>query len=333
MDFGCFCRGILFGGLIGDCYGFVYEDKPRVTVDIPLKLLADTESGKETSQLDYTDDTQMGLATLRSLRDHESLVPEDLARQYAHDFFSDGSHRYYGGSVPRVFSQLQENNFQAPYQPAAAQFNGTGSYGNGGAMRSSFPALFGIHLPDVNFADLIINITRLTHTHPLAIYGALLQAFAVRQLWDIVSKPNQALVPDDFLDQLLTLLKQLVTVKSLLSLSAEPSVEEVVSSLGNDLKAINSVPTALYAFLRSLKPIEGIPLMSIPLRCLVYCISLGGDTDTIGTMACSLAGGFVGIPTKETGSDSPIPKAVLARCEALSVLADFAEWFATRCST
>lgn len=29
-------------------------------------------------------------------------------------------------------------------------------------------------------------------------------------------------------------------------------------TLGNDLKAINSVPTALYVFLRSLKPIDGI---------------------------------------------------------------------------
>lgn len=352
MDFGCFSRGIIFGGLVGDCYGFVYEDQPPVTVDIPLKLLADTESGVETSQLIYTDDTQMGLATLRSLRAHGSLVPEDLARQYVHDYFSDGSHRYYGGSVSRVFSQLREN-FQAPYKPAAAQFNGAGSYGNGGAMRASFPALFGLNLPDANFADLIINVTRLTHTHPLGIYGALLQAFAVRQLWNVVSKPNQSIFPDEFLDQLLTQLQcvnsdsignravsskeallayenKLATVKSLLGPSSTPSAEEVVRSLGNDLKAINSVPTALYAFLRSLKTIQGIPLMSIPLRCLVYSISLGGDTDTIATMACSLAGGFVGIPNKRTGSDIPIPEAVLARCEGLSALTDCAEWLVAR---
>ncbi|TPP56344.1 Poly(ADP-ribose) glycohydrolase ARH3 [Fasciola gigantica] len=102
---------------------------------------------------------------------------------------------------------------------------------------------------------------------------------------------------------------------------------------GNDLKAINSIPTAIYVFLRSLKPISGIPFESIPLRCLVFAISLGGDTDTIGTMACALAGGYCGLSETEVNmEDSPIPARVLSRCERIDTVKELAQWLCDRCS-
>ncbi|TGZ34279.1 hypothetical protein CRM22_011414 [Opisthorchis felineus] len=402
MDVRNFVRGVISGGLMGDCYGYVYEDRPVVKFDVPLKLVTDTLSGADRSQLIYTDDTQMGLATLRSLRCTNELVPSHLAREYAEDYFKDGSHRYYGGTVPSVFRENARNNYENPFSYAATLFKGSGSYGNGGAMRVSPLALYGLKLSEIEFdtgttfrilpassdrllfpihrrnstcitpgspnasghvgkaADdkikkLVIDVTRLTHTHPLAVCGALLQAHAVRLVWSIVSKSVGAgqLFPSQFLDQLLTRLRavhhefvkwndpkwedaiasyrqKFESIKSLLVPSLNPPVDKVVESLGHDLKAINSVPLSIFAFLRSLRPIEGIPLQSIPLRCLVYTIGLGGDTDSNACMACSLAGGYVGLEPWQTCTDSPIPHGILARCERLSVVNEMIDWLGSR---
>lgn len=41
-----------------------------------------------------------------------------------------------------VFHALKKGNFEDPFGPAKSQFEGTGSYGNGGAMRVAPVALF-----------------------------------------------------------------------------------------------------------------------------------------------------------------------------------------------
>ncbi|THD19319.1 Poly(ADP-ribose) glycohydrolase ARH3 [Fasciola hepatica] len=351
-----FCRGTILGALVGDCYGFVYEDKPTVQPDVPIALLRATISAVDTKQLIYTDDTQLALAALRSLRRKRGFDPEDMAKEFAHDYFTDGAHRYYGGSIGSVFKSLEDDKFKHPFEFAAKQFNGTGSFGNGGGMRAAPLAIYSLKLPDTDFERLIVDVTRLTHTHPLAVYGALLIAFAVRSVWNAVSVDAENINPAQFLDNLIAKLanvrydfidskqpawksafEQYVTrfeaVKELLKRSEDPTVPEIVSCLGNDLKAINSIPTAIYVFLRSLKPISGIPLESIPLRCLVFAISLGGDTDTIGTMACALAGGYCGLSETEVNmEDSPIPARVLSRCERIDTVKELAQWLCDRCS-
>lgn len=64
---------------------------------------------------------------------------------------------------------------------------------------------------------------------------------------------------------------------------------------GNGIAALHSVPTAIYSFLRCM---ESHPEMPDELnhlqRTIIYCISLGGDTDTIATMAGAIAGAYCG---------------------------------------
>lgn len=74
------------------------------------------------------------------------------------------------------------------------------------------------------------------------------------------------------------------------------SREEVVSELGNGIAAFESVPTAIYCFLRCMEPHPEIPSTFNSLqRTLIYSISLGGDTDTIATMAGAIAGAYYGM--------------------------------------
>ncbi|VDQ05702.1 unnamed protein product [Trichobilharzia regenti] len=90
------------------------------------------------------------------------------------------------------------------------------------------------------------------------------------------------------------------------------------------MEAINSVPTAVYVFLRSLTPIPGI---HFDVRDF-YSIGLGGDTDSIGCMATALAGAYIGVPVHD--SHGVLPRNVITRCERYNIIEEYAQWLSTR---
>jgi len=66
-----------------------------------------------------------------------------LCYRFVEEFFKE-PYRGYGRNVITVFEALKEEKFRDPYGPAARQFDGAGSRGNGGAMRISPAALFAV---------------------------------------------------------------------------------------------------------------------------------------------------------------------------------------------
>ncbi len=58
----------------------------------------------------------------------------------------------------------------------------------------------------------------------------------------------------------------------------------IITGLGTGVAAFDSVPTAIYAFCRFDTFEDAV----------VYAISLGGDTDTIGAMTGAICGAFYG---------------------------------------
>jgi len=101
-------------------------------------------------------------------------------------------------------------------------------------------------------------------------------------------------------------------IMDFLDRSEPPSRSEVVEKLGNGVKAIDSVPTALYSFLLSAScdqfPELPVQIRSPVLRSIFYAISLGGDSDTIASMAGAIAGAYWGYEL--------IPNEILRVCEA-----------------
>ena len=89
---------------------------------------------------------------------------------------------------------------------------------------------------------------------------------------------------------LFTYTKQLEVIEELLELRRsnmeEDDVTTVINRLGRDVSAQQAVPSAIYCFLRNLE--KGFE------ETLYYAISLGGDTDTIGTMCTAMAGAYYG---------------------------------------
>ena len=82
----------------------------------------------------YTDDTAMARQLADSLAEQNGLDEKDLARRFTEEYFAE-PYRGYGGGVIDVFRKLRSSGLSEPLQPAREQFNGTGSYGNGAAMR------------------------------------------------------------------------------------------------------------------------------------------------------------------------------------------------------
>lgn len=95
-------------------------------------------------------------------------------------------------------------------------------------------------------------------------------------------------------------------MRNLLTKQFPPSDEEVVNILGHSVNALYSVPTAIYCFLRNAQSADNA--QSLFRRTLEYTIALGGDSDTIGSMACALAGSF--------RSDSSIAENLIKHCES-----------------
>lgn len=80
--------------------------------------------------------------------------------------------------------------------------------------------------------------------------------------------------------------RQLDLIKSLVKSQEKVELSTVIQNIGNDISAMTAVPAAIISFLLNVeKGFEEV---------LYYSISLGGDTDTIASMACSIAGALYG---------------------------------------
>ncbi|KAM4701051.1 ADP-ribosylhydrolase ARH3 [Discoglossus pictus] len=303
-------RGALLGALLGDCLGAVFEGQTRVSQRWLCDFLKEVEKGDRFKKaLTYTDDTAMARSVVQSVLANQEFNAVDMAQRFTKEYNHDPD-RGYGMAVVHVFEKLDSGEYHSVFSPAKEQFNGKGSYGNGAAMR-----VVGIPLAYPNIQDIIQYAKlsgQLTHASSLGYNGAILQALAVH--YALQGEQSR----ETFLQQLLNHMKEveadekslsdaqelelgefpycksLMKIKEFLEKGQVPP-EDVVKELGNGIAALESVPTAIYSFLRCMDPVEDLPSEYNSLqRTIAYCISLGGDTDTIATMAGAIAGAYHG---------------------------------------
>ena len=142
-------RGCLLGALFGDALGarfectYFNEPVPSHEFEQFSKENLSKYQGKESVNklFHFTDDSAMTMALCRSLLAKKTFNIKDLAKQFTDTFFRE-PRRGYGTGVVTVFEKLKAENLDDVTLPAREQFNGTGSYGNGAAMRVSPLALF-----------------------------------------------------------------------------------------------------------------------------------------------------------------------------------------------
>jgi poly(ADP-ribose) glycohydrolase ARH3 len=274
--------GALLGTCVGDALGMPVEGCSPTTIaqDFgPVREMLDVRLGLGT----YTDDTEMTIAVAESLVRCRGFDGADLAWTFLENY---DPRRGYGPGTTQILQLLDQG---ADWTKVGQQVFDGGSYGNGAAMRIAPVGL--LYSDDAAvLKDAAYGCSEITHAHLLGKESAALQAFAVSLALN--TQPVTAFAAEAFLHELKSfvsaeaseLVINLEKVQTFLQ--AKPSIHSVVKFLGNDVRAYVSVPAAIYAFLANPNSFE---------EAVVFAISLGGDTDTIGAMTGAIAGTFHGL--------------------------------------
>lgn len=268
--------GCLIGAAIGDGLG-AWREGRRIAEKEHIASLAE-----RVEELAYTDDTNMTIGVVESLIQSRGFDGEHMAQTFIKNYEAE-PWRGYGPGPPKVFRMIKSGE---PWDSAASKIYRGGSFGNGSAMRVAPIGLLYSNNP-AKLREIAYKSSSITHSHELGKEGAALQAYAVALALNTPS--------DEEIDREAFLLKlqnfaqtqlykeKIANTKELLG---EQDRARVVAVLGNGIEALNSVPTAIYCFLKQPKSYKDS---------VIYAISLGGDTDTIASMAGAILGAYLGI--------------------------------------
>lgn len=287
--------GCLIGGLLGDAIGAPVEAETSAYIRKTFRSVDDILALEKVEELlgaywtvgRYTDDTQMTVCVAEWLLQDGPEDGRKLLARFAEAFRPA---RRYGSSTAGILQAFEEH--QDEWRALATLMFPAGSYGNGSAMRvGPIGCLYYQDPPALFKACRISSLT--THSHPLAVQGATLQASAVAAL----IRCDHNLEVDRYLQSLDLVLKRLAregpepfeyrqaleTISNGLDAGHEPA--RMAETLGTGLEAKEAVPMAIYCFLHARDSFEQV---------IQQAVFLGGDTDTIASMAGSLSGAYLG---------------------------------------
>ncbi len=152
----------LEGLSVGDAFGEQFFASPR-TVEY---LIESRALPREPWR--YTDDTVMALAIVEVLDKAGQIDADLLARSFAYKYAADPA-RGYGGMAHKILGEIAVGSPWA--EVAASAFGGTGSMGNGGAMRAApIGAFFSGDFSRA--AEQARRSAAVTHAHPEGQAGA-----------------------------------------------------------------------------------------------------------------------------------------------------------------
>lgn len=276
-------RGSLVLAACADALGAPFEGTAAVDDDTVVRALTHPPE-----TLTWTDDTALTLVLADHLARREGALDEDeLAAELAQEWAADPG-RGYGAGAAAVLARIRAGT---PWPEAAGQlFNGAGSYGNGAAMRVAPAGLLpGLGLSAV--AQLARRTAVVTHAHEFGQDGAVVQAVAVA----LAARPEMLPAADTpefahtFVETVAgyavsaSFRSALRQAGTLAQQGAPPG--QVAAALGHDVTAPGSVPAAVAVFLRY--PDDAWAAVR-------YALGVGGDADTIATMAGAMVGARVG---------------------------------------
>lgn len=286
----------LKGLWIGDCFGSHFEFD-SVDWNRPRRAAAKRELPPAPWR--YTDDTQMALSIFEELRKNGEIHPSKLAKSFAGYF--DIS-RGYGLGAEQLLINIRNGGDWS--ELASSMFDGSGSFGNGSAMRV---APIGAYFAD-DLNKVIENATQssiVTHTHPNGISVAVAVAvtvalviqhdtgneiFNIQQFWkNLISHISSG----DLKNRL----------QHAASLKADTTTSQAAKILGCgwDVSAIDTVPFAIWCAINNMDSFE---------EAMWQVISVGGDADTTAAIVGGIVANYVGrdgIPQKWLNYCEPLP--------------------------
>lgn len=273
-------RGCLIGAAVGDALGMPVEGMNYLQIQRVHGKVSEYLDGK-LPKGSYTDDTQLMIALGECLEANNGVDQDDLARRFVEIY--DNFRGY--GAVFRNFVQLMDLGWG--WRKASREILNTFSASwNGSAMRvAPVAALYAGDPAQLERAARASG--EVTHCGELAQDGCALQALAVALAIGV--EDPQRFEPAAFVRRLREAAREDVLRRRLLKveelLGGAPDVYQVIKALGNTVEVQNSVPTAIYCFLRSPGDFE---------ETVTFAVGLGGDADTVAAMAGAISGALNG---------------------------------------
>ncbi len=243
----------------------------------------------------YTDDTEMAISMVEVLFERGELDPDLLAQRFARRL--DLSRGYGRGAHELLQSYRRGVSWRVGAQ---GMFGGSGSYGNGAAMRvAPLGAFFADDLDTV--VEQAALSARVTHAHMEGVAGAIAVALAAAVAYG--QSVTGELSGADLFESVLArtpgcLTRERIQEASCLALAT--SVDEASRRLGSGqgVSSQDTVPFVLWCAAHNLADYE---------RAFWHTVSGLGDRDT----TCAMVGGIVALSSRS------VPKGWLAAREPL----------------
>ncbi len=273
-------RVSLEGLSVGDAFGQQFFFTNGVYEAIEARLLP-------SSPWYWTDDTMMAISIYDCLENHGQIKADILAKMFAKRYTNDPARGYGGG----MHDTLRAINRGEPWERVTLEaFAGTGSYGNGAAMRvAPLGAYFAYDLERV-VSEATLS-ARVTHAHPEGIAGAIAVAVAAA-----LATQNE-LTGKAFLEKVIEFTPESEVKSKLLratKFTKRTPIETAINQLGVgwQVSAQDTVPFCIWCASKHLDNF---------VEAMWYTISGLGDRDT----TCAIVGGIV---AARVGWDNlPIP--------------------------
>ncbi|MEV8097595.1 ADP-ribosylglycohydrolase family protein [Kitasatospora sp. NPDC085879] len=298
-------RDSLEGLALGDAFGERWFPLFR-----PARHAFDSIRARRTpeeSPWHWTDDTAMALALYRVLVAYDAVHQDDLALSFAVMYRQD-PYRGYGAGMHQLLPKLDLR--PSSWRSAARElFDGSGSLGNGAAMRvAPLGAWFCADLEEV--AEQAAFSAEITHAHPEGVAGAVAVAVAAA----LAARSRGTAVPDgaDLLREVAARTPEGAVREGLCAAAELPPETEAwraadVLGNGQRIEAGDTVPFALWSAAHHLDSLTDA----------LWTTAEGlGDVDT----TCAITGGTVAARTGLTA----LPRTWLDRREALPAWLDAA---------
>lgn len=296
--------------MIGDAVGFLVEAKDKTQVERLCHILKDHSTEDKTPQLNtfdiddwitgekYTpgqisDDSQSTITLIEALLENPQHPFKTFAEKMA-DHFKNGRIVGYGHTSKNAIDTfIQTNNWQT----CGVEDRLT----NGAVMRVAPLGILFEH-DETALIHACIQQSKVTHTNPLCILSAVIMAVTARQIYQkqcdtssLLKAYQKALKhyksleptpeePFDYMQKFINQLQKPQTLDDARSfiLEEDKHASPLHNTYGISTHSVICAFWSIYSFLLNKdKKLEDL---------LADCISIGGDTDTVASMACALYG-------------------------------------------
>lgn len=276
----------LEGLSVGDAFGeLFFKISPFDTTSSDLPL----------GPWKWTDDTHMALSIVEILETYGHIDQDALSQTFARRFKQE-PYRGYAGGAYRLLNQISSGG---NWRELSRFLFGTGSYGNGSAMRAA--PIGGYFFNDLKQAGIQASYSAtVTHAHIEGIAGAVAVAVAAA----IAANPSPP-KGNDFLNAVLPYVPPDTTTKQRIIIARQIPPDDLNSArlqlgTGNEVSCQDTVPFCLWCAAHHLDDFE---------QALWMTAKGFGDVDT----TCAIVGGIVALSANE------IPELWVQRREALPI--------------